>query len=340
MKHHSRRQVLRRVAGLGFGVTLAWASGCWALPPQLQRSAEIPRVGFLAAGSLESRAFMIDGFREGLRELGYVEGQNVALEYGFSDGRDERLPELAADLVNRKVDVLVVSGTTAAFAAARTTSTTPIVMGAIAADPVATGLIASLARPGGNVTGIYFMSRELAGKRLELLKEIVPGLSRVAVLSNPTVPTTGPVLQDLEVAAQSLVVQLQRLEVRSPEDLEPAVQAGVEDAAQALIIPADPMTSNRPAAMADLAMRYRLPATMELRQFADASGLMYYGPDIVDAYRRSATHVDKILRGARPAELPVEQATRFELIINLKAAQALGLTIPESVLLQATEIIH
>ena len=212
-------------------------------------------MGFLAAGSLESRAFMIDGFREGLRELGYVEGQNIALEYRFSEGRDERLPELAADLVDRKVDVVVVSGTTAAFAAARTTSTVPIVMGAIAADPVATGLVASLARPGGNVTGIYVMSRELAGKRLELLKEIVPGLSRVAVLWNPTVPTTGPVLQDLEVGAQSLVVQLQRLEVRSPEDLEPALQAAVRDNAQALIVPADPMTSNRPAAMADLARR-------------------------------------------------------------------------------------
>jgi putative ABC transport system substrate-binding protein len=297
-------------------------------------------VGFLAAGSLESRAFMIDGLRQGLRELGYVEGENLVLEYRFSEGRDERLPDFTADLVARKVDVIVASGATAVFAAAGTTNTTPIVMGAIAADPVATGLVASLSRPGGNVTGIYFMSRELAGKRLELLREIVPGLSRVAVLSNPTVPTTGPVLQDLEIAAQSLVVQLQPFEVRSPEDLELAFQAAVRNAAQALIIPADPMTTNRTAAMAELAMRYRMPAGMELRQFADAGGLMYYGPDIVDGYRRSATHVDKILRGARPAELPVEQATRFELIINLKAAQALGLTIPESVLLQATELIR
>jgi putative ABC transport system substrate-binding protein len=297
-------------------------------------------VGFLAAGSLASRAFMIDGLLQGLRELGYVEGQNIALEYRFSDGRDERLPELAADLVNRKVDAIVVSGATAAFAAARTTTALPIVMGAIAADPVATGLLASLARPGGNVTGIYFMSRELAGKRLELLKEIVPGLSRVAVLANSTVPTTGPVMEDLGVAARTLVVQLQPLEVRSPEEIDPAVQAAARDGAQALIVTADPMTSNRPAAMADIAMRYRLPATMELRQFADAGGLMYYGPDIVDGYRRSATHVDKILRGARPAELPVEQATRFELVINLKVAQAFGLTIPESVLLQATELIR
>ena len=305
-----------------------------------QQATKVPRIGFLAVGPREGRASMIEGFLQGLRELGYIEGRNIAIEYRFSDDRNDRLPALAADLVALKVQLIVASGTPASFAARDATSTIPIVMGGIAADPVETGLVASLARPGGNITGMSMMTAPLGGKRLELLKNTVPGLARVAVFWNPPNPAYGPILRELEAAAVALRLTIQRLEVRVPSDLEGAFRAAIKQRAGALIAPGDPLVQNRPRMVADLALKYRLPALMDTKEFVEAGGLLSLGMDLVESYRRAATHVDKILKGARPADLPMEQPTKFELLVNLKTAKALGLTIPPTVLLQATRVIQ
>jgi ABC-type uncharacterized transport system substrate-binding protein len=250
--------------------------------------------------------------------------------YRFSEDRNDRLPALAAELVVLKVNLIVASGTPASFAAKQATSTVPIVMGGIAADPVETGLVVSLARPGGNITGMSMMTSELGGKRL----------ARVAVFWNPPNPAYGPILKELEAAAPTLDLKLQRLEVRVPQDFEAAFQAATRQRAGALILPGDPLTSNRPRMVADLALKYRLPTIMDIKEFGDAGGLLSLGLDLVDSYRRAAAHVDKILKGANPAELPMEQPTKFDLVVNLKTARVLGLTIPQSVLLQATHVIQ
>ena len=334
MRRHSRRQFLQ--GSLAFG-GLSLLSGCERSD---QHPAKVPRIGFLAVGSREGRAFLIEGFLQGLREHGYVEGKNIVIEYRFSEDRNDRLPELAAELVHLKVALILASGTPASFAAKQATSTIPIVMGAVAANPVDTGLVASLARPGGNITGMSMMTSQLAGKRLELLKAIVPGLSRVAVFWNPVNPAYGPILKELEAAAQALGVKLQRLEVRVPGDFEGAFKAATRQRAGALIAPGDPLVANRPKVVADLALKYRLPTTMDLKEFVEVGGLLSLGPDLVDSYRRAATHVDKILKGAKPADLPMEQPTKLNLFVNLKTAKALGLTIPQSLLLQITEVIE
>jgi len=335
MHRYSRRQLLQGSLTLA-GISLL--SGC-EMPGQ--QAAKVPRIGYLAVGSREGfRALLIEGFRQGLREHGYVEGQNIAIEYRFSEDKNDRLPALAAELVALKVKLILASGTPASFAAKQATSTIPIVMGGLAANPVDTGLVASLARPGGNITGMSMMTSQLAGKRLELLKKIVPGLSRVAVFWNPPNPTYGPVLKELEAAAQTLGVKLQRLEVRVPGDFEVAFAAAIRQRAGALIAPGDPLTANNLKMVADLALKYRVPTMQDVKEAVEAGGLLSLGPDLVDLYRRSATHVDKILKGANPAELPMEQPTKFDLAINLKTAQALGLTIPQSVLLQATQVIQ
>ena len=238
------------------------------------------------------------------------------------------------------MELILASGSPASFAAKQATSTIPIVMGSLNADPVETGLIASLARPGGNITGITEMAPQLSGKRLQLLKEIVPGLSRVAVFWNPLNPAYGPILKELEAAAQPLGVELQRLEVRVPEDFAGAFQAATRQRAGALIAPGDPLVTNRPRMVADLALKHRLPTMMENKEMAAAGGLLSLGPDIVDSYRRSATLVDKILNGAKPGDLPMEQPTKFDLVVNLTTARALGLTIPQSVLAQTTQVIQ
>jgi putative ABC transport system substrate-binding protein len=300
----------------------------------------VPRIGFLAVGSREGRAFMIEGFVRGLREHGYVEGQNIVIEYRFSEDRNDRLPALAAELVASKVQLILASGTPASFAAKHATSSIPIVMGGLAADPVETGLVASLARPGGNITGMSMMTAPLGGKRLELLTRTVPGLARVAVFWNPPNPAYGPILKELEAAAPALRLKLQRLEVRVPADFEGALEAAVRQRAGALIAPGDPLVANRPRMVADLALKYRLPALMDNKEFVEAGGLLSLGLDLVESYRRAATHVDKILKGANPAELPMEQPTRLDLFVNLKTARALGLTIPRSVLLQASHVIE
>jgi putative tryptophan/tyrosine transport system substrate-binding protein len=332
----TRRRFVQGAGALGLGLL----AGCGRLTLPGQQTARVPQIGVLAVGSREGRAFLIDGFLRGLRELGYVEGQNILIEYRFSDGRDDRLPDLAAELVALKVDLILVSGTPASFAAQQATSTIPLVMGGLAANPVETGLVASLAHPGGNITGMSIMTSQLSGKRLEMLKAIVPGLARVAVLWNPRNPTYGPVLGELEAAAQILSLELQRLEVRVPEDFDGAFEAATGQHAGALVVPADPLTTNRPKIIVDLAAKHRLPTMMDLREFVEAGGLLSLGVDLADSYRRAALHVDKILKGSKPADLPMEQPMRFDFAINIQTAQALGLMIPQHVLLQATEIVR
>jgi putative ABC transport system substrate-binding protein len=283
---------------------------------------------------------LIEGFLQGLREHGYIEGQNIVIEYRFSEDRTDRLPALAAELVALKVQLVLASGTPASFAAKQATSTIPIVMGGIAADPVETGLVASLARPGGNITGMSMMTAPLGGKRLELLKRTVPRLARVAVFWNPPNPAYGPILKELEAAAQALGMKIVRLEVRVPEDFEGAFEVATRQRVGALILPGDPLVSNLPKMVAELALKYRLPTMMDIKEFVEAGGLLSLGLDLVDSYRRAATHVDKILKGAKPADLPMEQPAKFDLFVNLKTARALGLTIPQAVLLQATQVIQ
>jgi putative ABC transport system substrate-binding protein len=322
------------------GVALAAFSLLSSREVSGQQAPKMPRIGFLAVGSRDGRAFMIDGFVRGLREHGYVEGQNIAIEYRFSEDRNDRLPALAAELVALKVRLILASGTPASFAAKHATSTIPIVMGAVVADPVETGLVASLARPGGNITGMTTMTAPLGGKRLELLKRTVPGLARVAVFWNPPNLAYGPVLKELEAAAPMLRLKLERVEVRVPADFEGAFAAAVKQRAGALIAPGDPLVSNRPKMVADLALKYRLPTLTDNKEFVDVGGLLSLGPDLVESYRQAATHVDKILKGANPAELPMEQPTKLDVGVNLKTARALGLTIPQSVLLQANHVIE
>jgi putative ABC transport system substrate-binding protein len=334
MPSHSRRQLLQASGALvAFTfLPLHQAAG--------QQPGKVPRVGFLAVGSRDGRAFLIEGFRQGLREHGYVEGQNIVIEYRFSEDRNDRLRALAAELVALKVQLIVASGTPASFAAKQATSTIPIVMGGIAADPVATGLIVSLARPGGNITGMTMLSPQLSGKRLELLKTMLPRLARVAVFWNPPNPAYGPILKELESAAESLRLTLHRLEVRVPADFEGAFEAAVRQRVGALIAPGDPLVVNRPKMVADMALKYRIPTMMENKEFVEAGGLVSLGLDIVDSYRRAAGHVDKILKGANPAELPMEQPSKFDLAVNLKTARTLGITIPPSVLMRATQVVE
>jgi putative ABC transport system substrate-binding protein len=298
----------------------------------------MPRLGFLSplSSSLPDR---LVSFRAGLRELGYVEGQNVAIEVRSAEGEYGRLPALAAELVSLPVDVIVTGADPAIEAAQHATSTLPIVMGVVV-DPVAKGFVASLARPGGNITGLSMMAPVLAAKQLELLNETVPGLSRVAVLWNPTNPGNAPQLREVEGAAGTLAVRLQPVEVRGPHELEGAFAAMTEKQADGLIVLAESMLLDHRARVVDLAANSRLPAVYGLREHVDAGGLMSYSANISDMYRRAAYYVDRILKGTSPADLPVEQPMRFDFVINLRTAQALGLTIPQHVLYRATEVIQ
>jgi putative ABC transport system substrate-binding protein len=282
----------------------------------------------------------LDAFRQGLRELGWVEGQNIVIDYRFAEGRFDRLPDLAAELVRLKVDIIVAVPTPAAVAAKNATGTMPIVAISVG-DPVGIGLIASLARPGGNVTGSsYSVGLEIGGKQLELLKETVPKVRRVAILSNPGNPGQPLSIRELNVAARSLGVQLQLLEARGPNEFDGAFAAMATERVGALLVVADSLFVLHRSRLADLAARSRLPAVYGSRDTVEAGGLMSYGPSLRDLYRRSATYVDKILKGAKPGDLPVEQPTKFELVINLKTAKALGLTIPQSLLQRADEVIQ
>ena len=306
------------------------------------QATKAPRVGYLYAGSRSSPGAQrrLDIFRQGLRDLGYVESPNIVIEYRGAEGRYDRLPDLAAELVRLKVDVIVAVPTAAAVAAKNATATIPIVMVG-AASPVELGLIASLARPGGNVTGLsYSVSVETFGKELELLKEIVPEVRRVAILTNPANPVHALAISNVKVAARSLGVQLQLLEARGLNEFDGAFAAMAKERVGALLIVADSMFLLHAARLADLAARSRLPAAYGYRDSVEAGGLMAYGPSLPDLWRRAAGYVDKILKGARPADLPVEQPTKFELVINLKTGKALGLTIPPSLLLRADEVIQ
>jgi putative ABC transport system substrate-binding protein len=312
------------------------------LAAEAQPAAKMPRLGYLESRSPSRVADQLEALRQGLSELGYVEGRNIVIEYRYAEGKFERLPDLAADLVRLKVDLIVAGTTRSVLAAKDATSTIPIVMLAVA-DPLGSGLIASLARPGGNITGLTFLGAELSAKRLELLKEVVPGLSRVAVLWHPGAHgerTQRDMLKETEVAGRALGLQLQFLEAREPSDFDGAFSAMTREHAGALLVLTSPMFSAEGARLADLAAKSRLPATYHLKVFAEAGGLMSYGARFTDQYRRAATFVDKILKGAKPGDLPVEQPTKFELVINLKTAKALGLKIPPSVLVRATEVIE
>lgn len=319
------------VVGVGLGL-LGLPDGVAAQP------GKVPRVGYLSQGGPGPSA-LLDAFRRGLAELGYVEGRNIEIEYRYADDKEERLPDLAAELVRLPVDVIVTWGTRGVLAAKRATSTIPVVM-AVIGDPVGTGVVASLARPGGNVTGLSLFDTELAAKRLELLREIVPGLSRVAALWGATDPGMTLAFNRVQEAAQVLGLQLQSLSVRDSGDFAGAFQAAVSGRAQALIVLAQPVTLRHRAQVLDLVTRQRLPAMYTLRPFVDGGGLMSYAANVPDLFRRAAYFVDRILKGARPASLPVEQPTKFELVINLRTARALGLAVPQSLLLRADQIIE
>jgi putative ABC transport system substrate-binding protein len=278
-------------------------------------------------------------FRQGLHELGYVEGRNIQIESRWAEGNYDRLPGLAADLVRLKVDVIVTYGTPAAQAAKGATGTIPIVMAAII-DPVASGLVTSLARPGGNITGQSMMSPDLAEKQLQILKELVPKTSRVAVLHNPANPGNAPQVRHAQDAARALGVRLQILGARGPSEIDSAFAAMTAEQAGAVIVLVDAILQSNRARIADLAARHRLPAVYGLHEYAEAGGLLAYGPNRLDMFRRAATYVDRILKGAKPGDLPVEQPSTFTLVINLKTAKALGLTIPPSLLLRADQVIE
>jgi putative ABC transport system substrate-binding protein len=310
------------------------------LTSQAQPAAKVPRLGLLIPSAVSAVASRLEAFRHGLRDLGYIEGQNITLEYRFADGQADRLPALGAELVQLQVDVLVVDGTTALRAAQHATTTLPIIM-AVSGDPVGAGLVASLARPGGNITGLSSRAPEVSGKRLELLKEAVPTFSRVAALWHRDAPA-GPYVTETQAAAQALGLQLHAFEVGDPDALEQAFAAMTSVHAEALVVlPSAQFSSHQPVAerVAELAMTHRLPTMFGNREAVEAGGLMSYGPNYADFYRRAATYVDKILKGATPADLPVEQPMKFELVINLKTAQTLGLTIPPILLFQADEVI-
>ncbi len=300
---------------------------------------KVHRLGVLALAPAAFAAPYIEACRQELRALGYVEGQNLAVDFRFVAGRFELLPGLAAEIVRLQPDVIVASGDRAIQAIKEATSTIPLVM-VSAGDPVRSGFVASLARPGGNVTGLSSLLPELNAKELSILKEAVPRASRVAVLWNPR--SHGGVLgfKEMQAAAPSLHVTLQSLEVRTPDELEPAFAGMAREQAGALIVLTDPLTFGNRNRIIDLAVRGRIPSMFEVREFVDAGGLMSYGPSLITMFRRSAVYIDKILKGAKPADLPVERPTRFELVINLKTAKALGLTIPPAVLIRGDQVIQ
>jgi putative ABC transport system substrate-binding protein len=305
-----------------------------------QQAGKVPRIGFLSPSSASAVLSRHEAFRQGLSELGYIEGKNIDIEYRFAEGKFDRLTDLAAELVRVKVDVIVAVVTQASLAAKKATQTIPIVMVAVA-DPMGSGLIASLAHPGGNITGTSGMTAEVIGKSLELLKEAVPKVSRVAVLSNPGNPVfQAQLLRQTEVAARTLGVQLQILKAGGPTEFGGAFAAMSRERAGALLVFPDPMFTIHAGRIIDFATKSRLPAMYWLREQAEAGGLLSYGTNYAESSRRAATYVDKILKGAKPADLPVEQPTKFELIVNLKTAKALGLTIPQSVLIRADEVIQ
>jgi putative ABC transport system substrate-binding protein len=306
---------------------------------EAQQPTKIPRIGYLNATSPSTSPARIEAFRQGLRELGYVEGNNIVIEVRHAEGKLDRLPSLAAELVRLKVDIIVSVGPATTRPAKEATSTIPIVM-AQDNDPVATGVIASLARPGGNITGLSTLAPEISGKRLELLKEIIPKLSRVAVFGASTMLGQVQMLREVEAAAGALKVKFQYLDVLDPKDIEAAFQTAIKGRAEAALVLQSAVMSSQRKLVIDLAEKHRLPAIYAQTEYMEAGGLMYYGTNTPDLFRRAAIYVDKILKGAKPADLPVEQPKKFEFIVNLKAAKQINLTIPPNVLARADRVIR
>src|SRR3989449_621173 len=321
---------------LAVGPTLVPLGTAAAQPPE-----KVPRVGYLNPGSASDplRQRRLDAFRQGRRELGYVDGQNIAIESRWAEGKYDRYPALAADLVRLKVDVIVAMSGAATQAAQQATRTIPIVM-SLVNDPVGSGLVPSLAHPGGNITGTSVMSPDLIGKQLQLLKEVVPKVSRVAFLRHPANPASAANLREAEAAARGLGVRLQTLEARNPQEIDSAFAAMTREQAGALLIHADALFGNQRRQIAELATKKRLPSIFLTTEYAEAGGLMVYGPNLLNLERRAATYVVKILKGAKPADLPVEQPSKFDLLVNLKTAKALGLTIPYTLLQRADQVIQ
>ena len=327
MKRAAVPSILVVVVLLALGVTA-----------EAQQTKKVPRIGAFVPASASGAPQLVEALRQGLREHGYVEEQNITLEPRYAEGNIERLAGFAAELVRLKADVIVVGSTPGIIAVKNTTGAIPIVM-VTTGDPVAGGLVASLARPGGNITGLTALGQELSGKRLEVLKEVVPKVSRVAVLSNPTNPDSELSLKGMEVAARALGVHIRLQEVRDPTEFDKAFEATIRVGARALMVLPDPMFVSQAGRIVALSAKSRLPAMYAHREFVDVGGLMFYGASLADMWRRAATYVDKILKGTKPADLPVEQPKKFEFIINLKAAKQIGLTIPPNVLARADRVI-
>jgi putative tryptophan/tyrosine transport system substrate-binding protein len=309
-----------------------------AAPAMAQQPAKIPRIAVLIGSSLTANAVRIDAFRQSLRDLGYVEGKNIAIEFRSAEGKFDRLPELAAEIVRRNVDVIVTTGPIVNPPAKKATSTIPIVM-AFDNDPVGNALVASLARPGGNITGLSNIAPEISGKQLELLKEVVPRLSRIAVFGNTKEPANLQSLKEAEIAAGAFKTTLQYVDILSPDEIESAFRAANKGRAEAVIILGSFILNPHRAQVAKLAVGNRLPAAYNAIEWVEAGGLMSYGTSFPDLFRRAGAYVDKILKGAKPAEMPIEQPQKFELIINLNAAKQIGLTLPPNVLARADRVI-
>ena len=326
----------KKVIGLALGAMLLALS----FPAEAQQPGKIPRIGYLLPLSPASESARIELFRQGLRDLGYIEGKNILIEYRYAEGKEDRLPALAGELVQLKVDVLVAQGFTATRSAKQATTTIPIVI-VTATDPVESGIVKGLARPGGNITGIARLTRDLAGKRLELLQEVLPGMSPVGVLLDANSKAAAIGLKEYEEVARALKVQLQYLDVQGPTpDLEAAFQAAARGRANTLITITNPVLRRYAKRIAELAIKNRLPSMYEGSYYVEDGGLMSYSADDAENFRRVATYVDKILKGTKPADLPVEQPTKFELVINLKTAKQIGLMIPPNVLARADKVIR
>src|SRR6516162_2740062 len=332
----ARRRGNRMIGRREFITLVGGAAAAWPLPVRAQQAGNLPTIGFLGAITAPAQRQWTDAFVQRLRELGWIEGRNIAIEYRWLEGRTERAAEMVAEFVRLKVDVIVTHSAAPVVAAKQATSVIPIVI--VAADPVSTGLVASLARPGGNVTGLSMQSTDLAGKRLALLREVVPGLRRLAIMVNPGAPAAVLEMSEVETTAKTLGLDIVTFEIRRAEDIAPVFET-LKGRVEALYLASDPLLNTNRIRINTLALGARLPTMHGVREFVEAAGLMSYGPNFPDLFRRAGDYVDKILRGTKPADIPVEQPTKFDLVINLTTAKALGITVPDSLLARADEVI-
>src|SRR6516165_9821492 len=322
-----------------FITLLGGAAASWPLAARAQQPMKLPTIGVLSPNTSSIDSHLFGAFVQRLRELGWIEGRNVVIEYRWAGGRTERASEIAAEFVRLKVDVILTSGTAPVIAAKQATSVIPIVF-ATAGDPISTGIVSNLARPGGNVTGLSLQQTDLATKRLELLREVIPGLRRLAIMAHSGAPAAVLEMGEVEAAAVTLGLSVEIFKIRQAEDIAPSVFEVLKDRADALFVCTDPLVNTNRTRIVTLALGARLPTMYQLRDHVEVGGLMSYGPNLPDQWRRAADYVNKILRGAKPGDLPVEQPTKFDLVINLTTAKTLGLTIPESFLLRADEVIE